>query len=73
MVKVLFIINIVLIDNNELLIDLKENNVICIMLEMFVSYSDKNGWIIDMDVYFVKLFDYEGLKLDRDVLKVWGY
>lgn len=62
-----------LIDNNELLIDLRENNVICIMLEMFVSYSDKNGWIIDMDVYFVKLFDYEGLKLDRDVLKVWGY
>lgn len=62
-----------LIDNNELLVDLKENNVICIMLEMFVSYSDKNGWIIDMDVYFVKLFDYEGLKLDRDVLKVWGY
>ena len=42
-------------------------------LETLAQYSDKNGWIIDTDAYLVKPFDYEGLKLDRNALKEWGY
>ena len=42
-------------------------------LETLAQYSDKNGWIIDTDAYLVKPFDYDGLKLDRDALKEWGY
>mgnify|MGYP000008786624 FL=1 len=45
----------------------------CKTLDALVLYSDKNGWIIDTDAYLVKPFDYEGLKLDRDALKQWGY
>lgn len=60
-------------DNNEASTDSKENNATCTTLETLASYSDKNGWIIDTDAYLVKPFDYEGLKLDRDALKAWGY
>lgn len=45
----------------------------CTTLDSLVRYSDKNGWIIDTDAYLVKPFDYEGLKLDREALKQWGY
>ncbi|MFZ8198487.1 XrtA/PEP-CTERM system histidine kinase PrsK [Alteromonas portus] len=45
----------------------------CTILETLAQYSDKNGWIIDTDAYLVKPFDYEGLKLDRNALKEWGY
>lgn len=45
----------------------------CTTLDSLVHYSDKNGWIIDTDAYLVKPFDYEGLKLDREALKQWGY
>ena len=45
----------------------------CTTLDALALYSDKNGWIIDTDAYLVKPFDYEGLKLDRDALKQWGY
>lgn len=43
------------------------------IFDVLVYYSDKNGWIIDIDVYFVKFFDYEGFNLDCEVLKKWGY
>lgn len=43
------------------------------MLNKLVEYSGENGWIIDTDAYLVKPFDYEGLKLDREVLKQWNY
>jgi len=42
-------------------------------LDVLAHYSDKNGWIIDTDAYLVKPFDYEGLNLDREALKKWGY
>lgn len=45
----------------------------CSILETLALYSDKNGWIIDTDAYLIKPFDYEGLALDRDALKNWGY
>ncbi|WP_394221420.1 XrtA/PEP-CTERM system histidine kinase PrsK [Alteromonas gracilis] len=51
----------------------KENDDTCSTLEVLARYSDKNGWIIDTDAYQVKPFDYEGLKLDRNALKQWGY
>ena len=42
-------------------------------LKALIHYSGENGWIIDTDAYLVKPFDYDGLKLDRNVLKSWGY
>ena len=43
------------------------------ILHALAQYSGNNGWIIDTDAYQVKPFDYDGLKLDRDALKHYGY
>jgi len=43
------------------------------MLTQLIEYSGEKGWVIDTDAYLVKPFDYEGLKLDREVLKQWDY
>ena len=43
------------------------------MLTQLIGYSGEKGWVIDTDAYLVKPFDYEGLKLDREVLKQWDY
>ena len=43
------------------------------IISELVEYSGKNGWIIDTEAYSVKPFDYQGLKLNREALKEWGY
>ena len=60
-------------DTDKLASSSQESSTTRKILETLAAYSDKNGWIIDTDAYLVKPFDYEGLKLDRDALKKWGY
>ena len=43
------------------------------VLSTLATYTKQNGWIVDTDAYLVKPFDYNGLKLDRNVLKTWPY
>lgn len=43
------------------------------VLTTLADYTEQNGWIVDTEAYLVKPFDYNGLKLDRDVLKTWPY
>ena len=43
------------------------------VLSTLATYTQQNGWIVDTDAYLVKPFDYNGLKLDRNVLKTWPY
>ncbi len=43
------------------------------VLSTLATYTQQNGWIVDTDAYLVKPFDYNGLKLDRNVLKSWQY
>ena len=43
------------------------------ILTTLTSYCDENSWLIDINEYQVKPFNYKGLQLDRGVLKEWGY
>lgn len=43
------------------------------ILTTLCNYSEKSAWLVDVNDYNIKPFNYKGLQLDREDLKEWGY
>lgn len=52
---------------------LQENEHNHALLITMAHHCETNPWFIDTSEYQVKPFNYQGLQLDRDILREWGY